>query len=90
MADCARSIPNGIDGLKESQRKILYAVRKRNLKYSSKSLKVAQLSGYTAEHSNYHHGEQNLQDTIVGMASGYLGTNNIPLTYIQMEGLELV
>ena len=31
LADCARSIPNGMDGLKESQRKILYAVRKRNL-----------------------------------------------------------
>lgn len=80
-ADCARSIPNGIDGMKESQRKILYAVRKRNLKFSGNSLKVAQLSGYTAEHSNYHHGEQNLQDTIIGMASGYPGTNNIPLLY---------
>ena len=80
-ADCARSIPSGIDGLKESQRKILYAVRKRKLNFGSKSLKVAQLSGYTAEHSNYHHGEQNLQDTIVGMASGFPGTNNIPLLY---------
>jgi len=80
-ADCARSIPNGIDGLKESQRKILYAVRKRKLNFGGKSLKVAQLSGYTAEHSNYHHGEQNLQDTIVGMASGFPGTNNIPLLY---------
>ncbi len=45
------------------------------------SLKVAQLSGYTAEHSNYHHGEQNLQDTIINMASGFPGTNNIPLLY---------
>ena len=80
-ADCARSIPSGIDGLKESQRKILYAVRKRKLNFNGKSLKVAQLSGYTAEHSNYHHGEQNLQDTIVGMASGFVGSNNIPLLY---------
>lgn len=80
-ADCGRSIPSGIDGLKESQRKILYAVRKRKLNFTGKSLKVAQLSGYTAEHSNYHHGEQNLQDTIVGMASGFPGTNNIPLLY---------
>ena len=80
-SDCARSIPSGIDGLKESQRKILYAVRKRKLNFNGKSLKVAQLSGYTAEHSNYHHGEQNLQDTIVGMASGFPGTNNIPLLY---------
>lgn len=80
-ADCARSIPSGIDGLKESQRKILYAVKKRKLKYSGKSLKVAQLAGYTAEHSNYHHGENNLFDTIVGMAHEYPGTNNIPLLY---------
>ena len=80
-ADCARSLPNGIDGMKESQRKILYSVFKRNLKYSGSSLKVAQLSGYTAEHSNYHHGEQNLQDTIIHMATGFPGTNNIPLLY---------
>jgi len=81
LADCKRSIPNGIDGLKESQRKILYSVFKRNLKFSGKSLKVAQLSGYTAEHSNYHHGEQNLQDTIIYMAHDFPGTNNIPLLY---------
>lgn len=80
-ADCARSIPSGIDGLKESQRKILYSVKKRKLKYSGKSLKVAQLAGYTAEHSNYHHGETNLFDTIIGMAHEYPGTNNIPLLY---------
>ena len=80
-ADCVRSIPSGIDGLKESQRKILYAVKKRKLKYSGKSLKVAQLAGYTAEHSNYHHGEKNLFDTIIGMANEFPGTNNIPLLY---------
>jgi DNA topoisomerase-2 len=81
IADCGRSIPNFIDGLKESQRKILYAVKKRNLRYSGQSLKVAQLSGYTAEHSNYHHGEQNLCDTIIGLANEFPGTNNIPLLY---------
>ena len=80
-ADCMRSIPSMIDGLKESQRKILYAVFKRKLKYNGKSLKVAQLAGYTAEHSNYHHGEKNLYDTIIGMANEFPGTNNIPLLY---------
>lgn len=81
FADCGRSIPSFIDGFKESQRKILFAVMKRKLKYSGQSLKVAQLSGYTAEHSNYHHGEQNLQDTIIGMAHDFVGSNNIPLLY---------
>ena len=56
-------------------------MRKRNLRFGGPSLKVAQLSGYTAEKTNYHHGEQNLQDTIIGMASCFVGTNNIPLLY---------
>jgi len=81
LADCQRSIPCLIDGFKESQRKILFCVKKRNLKYNGTSLKVAQLSGYTAEHSNYHHGEQNLHDTIISMANDFVGSNNIPLLY---------
>jgi DNA topoisomerase-2 len=78
---CKRSIPNLYDGLKESQRKILYAVFLRKLKYSGKSLKVAQLSGYVAEHTNYHHGEDNLLDTIRGMATRYVGSNNMPFFF---------
>ena len=81
ISDCKRSIPSMIDGLKESQRKILYCVKKRNLRYTGKSLKVAQLGGYVAEHSNYHHGEQNLYDTITKMANEFPGSNNIPLFY---------
>jgi len=80
-ADCQRSIPSMVDGLKEAQRKILYCMKKRNLSYNGSSLKVAQLSGYTAEHSNYHHGEQNLQDTIISMANNFVGSNNIPLLF---------
>ena len=52
-ADNIRSIPSIVDGLKPSQRKILYACFKRNLK---SEIKVAQLAGYVAEHSLYHHG----------------------------------
>lgn len=65
VADCARSIPSICDGLKPGQRKILYACFKRKLK---NELKVAQLSGYVAEHSAYHHGEVSLQQSIVGLA----------------------
>ena len=78
--DCKRSIP-GMDGLKEGQRKILYALKKRKMHFTSDSVKVAQLGGYIAEHSNYHHGEQNLYDTLVKMAQEYPGSNNIPLMY---------
>lgn len=81
LNDCKRSIPCMVDGLKESQRKTLFACFLRNLKYSGKTLKVAQLSGYVAEKSGYHHGEQNLYDTITKMANSFVGSNNIPLLY---------
>jgi DNA topoisomerase-2 len=42
-------------------------------------IKVAQLSGYVAEHSAYHHGEASLAGTIVGMAQDFVGSNNINL-----------
>ena len=74
--DCDRSIPNGIDGLKTSQRKILFAALKRKL---TKEVKVAQFSGYVSEHSCYHHGETSLQKAIVGMAQDFVGSNNINL-----------
>ena len=42
-------------------------------------MKVAQLSGYVAEHSAYHHGEASLAGTIVNMAQNFVGSNNINL-----------
>ena len=74
--DCDRSIPNLMDGLKTSQRKILYSAFKRNLK---SELKVAQFSGYVSEHSGYHHGEMSLNGAIIGMAQNFVGSNNIHL-----------
>ena len=74
MADNIRSIPCVLDGLKPGQRKILYACFKRNLKGE---IKVVQLSGYVSEHAAYHHGEQSLASTIVGMAQDFVGANNI-------------
>ncbi|GAM25461.1 hypothetical protein SAMD00019534_086360 [Acytostelium subglobosum LB1] len=71
-----RSIPSIMDGLKTGQRKILYACFKRKL---TSEIKVAQLSGYVAEHTAYHHGEQSLSSTIVKMAQDFVGSNNIPL-----------
>jgi len=79
--DCNRNIPNLIDGLKISQRKILYATILKGLKYSSKTMKIAQLAGFVAESTNYHHGEQCLFDTIVKMAHEFPGSNNIPLLF---------
>tara|TARA_B110000263_G_C15309336_1_gene512181 strand:- start:230 stop:3688 length:3459 start_codon:yes stop_codon:yes gene_type:complete len=81
ISNCKRSIPNAIDGLKESQRKILFGTFLKNLNYNSKSIKVAQLAGYISEKTNYHHGEQNLCDTIIKMAHDFVGSNNIPLLF---------
>jgi DNA topoisomerase-2 len=77
LQDCRRSIPYIFDGLKVSQRKILYAIFKKNL-HEQQSLKVAQFAGYCAEVSNYHHGEQCLHDTIIRMAQTFIGSNNVP------------
>jgi len=79
--DCGRSIPSAIDGLKESQRKILYACFLRKLNSNGKSVKLAQLAGYIAEKTNYHHGEQCLHDTITKMAQAFPGSNNVPLLF---------
>jgi DNA topoisomerase-2 len=79
--DCKRSIPCVMDGLKESQRKILYATFVKNLKHSGKTMKVAQLAGFVAEKTNYHHGEQCLFETITKLAHDFVGSNNIPLLF---------
>ena len=74
--DCDRSIPNMVDGLKVSQRKILFSAFKKKL---HAEIKVAQFSGYVSEHSGYHHGEQSLNGAIVNMAQNFVGSNNINL-----------
>jgi DNA topoisomerase-2 len=75
-ADNLRSLPHVIDGLKPSQRKILFGCFKRNLK---SEVRVAQLAGYISEHAVYHHGEASLNQTITSMAQVFVGANNINL-----------
>lgn len=55
---------------------VIYACFKRRL---IKEIKVAQLAGFVAEHTAYHHGEASLHGTIVKMAQRFVGTNNLPL-----------
>lgn len=74
MADLLRSIPSVVDGLKPSQRKVIFACFKRKLK---QDIKVAQLAGYVSEHSAYHHGEASLNATIINLAQDYVGSNNV-------------
>ena len=76
IADNVRSIPNFIDGMKPSQRKVIFACIKKNL---TTEIKVSQLSGYVSEVSSYHHGEASLQDTIINLAQNFVGSNNVNL-----------
>jgi len=81
ITDCERSIPNMVDGSKTCQRKIMYAVFKKKLRFNGTSFKVKQLAGYTSENSGYHYGDQNLEGAITGMASIFVGSNNISLLF---------
>ena len=74
--DNIRSIPMLADGLKPSQRKVLYACIKQNV---YKETKVAQLAASVAADTAYHHGEQSLVSTIINMAQNFIGANNLNL-----------
>jgi DNA topoisomerase-2 len=71
--DWKRSLPR-IDGLKVSQRKILYISQLKK-----KKLRVSQLAGSVSENTQYHHGEASLQSAIINMGKDHVGANNVPL-----------
>lgn len=80
--DCKRSIPSGIDGLKESHRKSLYTAFKTKLTFNKKKTKkVASFAGEVVNKTEYKHGDQNLHKTIANLASDFVGSNNIPLFF---------
>jgi len=76
LADLKRSIAHVSDGLKPSQRKVIYACFSKNL---TSEMKVAQLAAYVSEKTSYHHGEVSLADTIVKLAHDFTGSNNVNL-----------
>lgn len=76
-----RAIPYLMDGMKRVHRKVLYSMFKKFPKGSStKPMKIPQFGGCVMELTHYHHGEQALYHTIIGMAQQYVtGPNNIPV-----------
>lgn len=70
------SIPSIMDGLKPSQRKIMYTAFKKNI-VNQDGIKVAQLGPMVAQMTAYKHGENNLMETIINLAQDFTGTNNI-------------
>lgn len=72
-----RAIPSVCDSFKPSQRKVLFGCFKR--KVETHEIKVAQLGAYIAEHTEYHHGEKSLFETIIKMAQNFVDSNNLNL-----------
>ena len=75
--DCDRSLPSVCDGLKPSQRKVLYGTFLKKLYTPSSEIRVSQLAAYVSEKTAYHHGEASVVGTIVKMAQDFVGSNNI-------------
>lgn len=73
--DNERSIPDVVDGLKPSIKKILFTAFKKGL--LNKEVRVSELAGFVIGSADYHHGEMSLQGAIVGMAQNFVGSNNI-------------
>lgn len=71
-----RSIPDLIDGFKEAQRKVFYGMKKGKI-YSDTKVVVA--AGRIMDFSGYHHGDQSLYGTMIGMAQDFTGSNNVNL-----------
>ncbi len=66
----SRALPDVRDGMKPSQRRILYAMRQLNLSPGGKHRKCAKISGDTS--GDYHpHGESVIYPTLVRMAQNW-------------------
>src|ERR1700719_1581226 len=67
----SRALPDVRDGLKPSQRRILYAMKQLNLSPGGKHRKCAKIAGDTS--GDYHpHGESVIYPTLVRMAQNWV------------------
>lgn len=72
-----RAIPSVIDGLKPTERKIIFVSDKIWKNGNEKPMKVFQLTGKVASDSMYAHGDTSLNKTITSMGQKF--KNNLPL-----------
>ena len=72
-----RAIPSCIDGLKPTQRKVVYIANKIWKTGNEKPMKLFQLAGRVASEAFYHHGNTSLESSMVGMAQKF--KNSFPL-----------
>ena len=75
----SRSLPSYKDGLKKSQRQVLwYILLEWNFGHSRKGeVNIEAIALGAKTKSKYHHGD--LTDTLARMGSNYAGANNVPL-----------
>lgn len=76
-----RSVASYVDGLKNSQRKVIWTVDKNNIK---KDIKVSTLASKTIEQTEYLHGDASMQDVVTNLAKDYTTSNNLNL--LEPEG----
>ena len=85
IEDLARSLPRFMDGMKRTQRKILWGCLQKwgatICKSGAKKVKVATLGSYVSELTNYHHGEKSINDAITKMVQDFVGSNNLPYLF---------
>jgi len=79
--DNERSIPSLCDGLKPSQRKILFTVIDKKYDSKAKEQKVQGLGSSVQKRTSYIHGETSLFEAITKMAQNFVDSNNINLLY---------
>lgn len=75
--DNIRKIPSYIDGMKMSQRKVIYTLFK---KYPKVFVKTETLANIAAAFTNYLHGANNLTVVCATMTQDFVGANNYTLT----------
>jgi DNA topoisomerase-2 len=73
--NCERALPLLLDGLKPSQRKVIYVARR----VKGGEMRVSQMAGRVIEEAAYHHGEASLEGAIVHLAQNFIGSNNVNL-----------
>ena len=74
--DNLRKISSAVDGLKNSNRKVVYTVLEKNIK---ELIKVNQLASKVAEFTDYLHGS--LDGVVANLGQNFMGSNQIPLLH---------
>lgn len=74
--DNLRKISSCVDGLKNSNRKVIHTLLDKNIK---ELLKVQQLASKASEYTDYLHGS--LDGVIVSLGQNFVGSNQIPLIH---------